>query len=361
MMRAATGATQHLIVYTDIEAPKRVPFYNFDGDPTTSRLYANTDMDALTAPATTATTIPPLPIGGADQAAMTRATLDPNEFDPPGSAADGNVIQRFPVASGTMVASFKGNYNGAPGTYSCDSGTVDADCVVTIPPTGPYQATTGTWTFTPELNATAWRGDSEFMSFGWWMQEPNSQNGTYTFQYYADGTNYVAAGTPTGTATYTGRAAGKYVVQEADDSGVTDGMSGQFVAAASLTANFSAAPRTTIEGSISDFQGEGMSMSGWEVTLHRKSVAATDGLASPFPAATQPDPTLPRYNGVTATMGDQTAHGDWTGRFFGNKRALNAAGTALENVSGTQPLGVGGTFQADNDSVSIAGAFGARR
>ena len=75
---------------------------------------------------------------------------------------------------------------------------------MTIPPTGPYTETSGTWTFTPEVDSTAWRNDTEFMSFGWWMQEPDSANGTYTFQYYADGNAYVApaAGISAGSAIY---------------------------------------------------------------------------------------------------------------------------------------------------------------
>ena len=370
LMRAVTGGTQHLFVYTDIEAPKRVPFYNWDGDSTTSWLYANTVMDNLTVPFVEVpgtTDVPGLTLdpdgsGSGTGEDFDRGVLDPNEFMSPGPAADGNIIQRFRMPRNDATStSFRGNYNGAPGTYTCTVTTAGDDCVVTIPPTGPYLASEGAWTFTPEVNATAWRGDSEFMSFGWWLQEPLNQNGTYTFKYYVDGTPYTStdAGTPTGTATYTGRAAGKYVVQETDDTGVIDGMAGQFVAAASLTANFSAAPNPTIEGSISDFQGEGMSMSGWEVTLHRKSLADI-AAATGFPAATQTDPTLPRFDGVTATMGDQTAHGDWTGQFFGNAMALNAEGTRAP-VMNAQPLGVGGTFEADNEAASIAGAFGARR
>ena len=362
LMRAVTGGTQHLFVYTDIEAPKRVQFYNWDGDSTTPARYSDGTLDALTVPFVEVpgtTDVPALALTGA---LLDKGDLDPNEFEAPGPRADGNKIQRFRMPrSDATSTSFRGNYNGAPGTYTCTVTNAGDDCVVTIPPTGLYLASVGTWTFTPEVGATAWRGDSEFMSFGWWLQEPLSQNGAYTFKYYVDGTAYTttAAGTPTGTATYAGRAAGKYVVQETDDTGVIDGMAGQFVAAASLTANFSAAPNPTIEGSISDFQGEGMSMSGWEVTLHRKSMTAAN-LGNAFPASAQTDPTLPRFDGVTATMGDQTAHGDWTGQFFGNAMATQADGSRGP-VMNAQPLGVGGTFEADNDSVSIAGAFGARR
>ena len=95
-------------------------------------------------------------------------------------------------------------------------------------------------------------------------------------------------------------------------------------------------------------------MSGWEVMLHEQTLGAEANLANAFPAAgatRQLNPALPGYDGVTATMGDQTAYGDWTGQFFGS----------TPGVADAYPTGVGGTFQADNDLVSIAGAYGARR
>ena len=368
LTRAIAGATQHPIVYTDIEAPTRIQFYNFDGVATTPRLYADaavvggTGLDTATTPATPATTIPPLSLvatGTPVAALFNRGTLDSN-FNSPGPAAGGNVIQRFrgsatggPAGAGGIT--FQGNFNGAAGTYGCDA-AAGTDCTVTITPTGTY--TSGdTWHFTPELNATAWRQDQEFMSFGWWLQRPNGSDGTYTFQYYADGNAYtVPAAITTGTATYNGRAAGRYVVQEIDDTGVTGGMAGQFTAAATLNASFGAAANA-ISGSISGFQSDNadVDVSDWEVTLHRKALGALAGNTSfaAFPARTQNDPTRPGYNGVTATMGDQTAYGDWTGQYFGDANP--------GNTRNAYPLGVGGTFQADNEVANIAGAFGARR
>ena len=257
-----------------------------------------------------------------------------------------------------QVITLQGNYNGAPGTYSCDSGTPGAACVLTITPTGTYTATTGTWTFTPEDNATAWRNDTEFMSFGWWMQEPNNSDGAYTFMYYADGNAHTPApGTlATGTATYTGRAAGKFVVQDVENEGVTGGEAGMFVAAATLNATFGeAANANTISGSISGFQSDNanVDVSDWSVTLHRKTLADKAALANEFPAISETNPARATYNGTTATLGDQTLYGDWTGQYFGDARP--------GNDRDAYPLGVGGTFQADNDAASIAGAFGARR
>ena len=390
LTRSLASSTQHLFVYTDIEAPTRVQFYNFDGKGTTPDRYGGsvdtggtvitTDDVSTAVPYTTTTTIPPLALTTATPL-FSGAVLDPTKFNAPGPEGGGNTSQRFigsptgaldTAGAPTPGVRFKGNYNGAAGTYNCVSptttGATAGDCVVVIPETGPYTST-GTWTFTPELGATAWRNDPEFMSFGWWLQEPNSANGTYTFQYYADGTAY--AGTPiapSGTATYTGRAAGKYAVQTLEDGGVTGGIVGQFTAAASLTVNFDAVTNAgvsapTIQGTINGFQGEHPEVAGWEVTLHRNSITpdATNGLGiADIAAQTQLDPARPSYDGVTATMGDQTAYGDWTAQFFGNAKTPSPTGTPT-NTDGAQPLGVGGTFQADNDVASIAGAFGARR
>ena len=378
LVRTLRSSKQHLFVYTDIGPPTRIEFYNFDGKGTTPSLYDSTLNPTGTAQVLDGTLglATPLPIGGTGQVRMTRAVLD-SKFNSPGPEGGGNTSQRFigsptGAADGTHGLSFQGNFNGAPGTYYCDSGTetggTAGDCVVTIPETGAYQVAAGdAWTFVPEARATAWLNDQEFMSFGWWLQEPNSANGTYTFRYYADGVPYAGTATaPSGTATYAGRAAGKYVVQTLEDGGVTGGIVGQFTAAASLTANFDAVDNEgvsapTIQGTINGFQGEHPEVAGWEVTLHRKSLgaisAATTSLTTP--AGGQLDPGRPAYAGVTATMGDQTAYGNWTAQFFGNAKTPTGAGPV--NTEGAQPLGVGGTFQADNDVASIAGAFGARK
>ena len=362
LTRSVSGATQHLFVYTDIEGPTRVQFYDFDRDPTTTPRYTDPSPPSHSNPYGPGDTLSPFPLTAS---LGSLGSLDSTKFDPPGLPKDGNVTQTFRGtatggAAGAAGTSFKGNFNGAPGTYTCTT-TTGTDCDVTITPGGTY-STADTWTFTPELNSTAWRVDSEFMSFGWWMQEPNSANGTYTFEYYADGSTVYAPPTgtapdtlATGTATYSGRAAGKYVVQNIGDAGVTGGVAHQFTAAATLNASFSAAANS-ISGTISGFTADDGSSPGWAVTLHSKTLGAETALGTGteagFPVRTQTDPSRPGYDGTTATIGDQTAYGDWTGQYFGN---ASGTGTAA------YPLGVGGTFQADNESVSIAGAFGARR
>ena len=113
LMRSVTGATQHLFVYTDIESPTRIQFYDFDGVATTPSLYDSGDDAPVTAPndGYSPDVAPlPLPLVGL----MTRGNLDA-KFMSPGDPEDGDVTQRFPVAATLNSTSFQGNYNGAPG------------------------------------------------------------------------------------------------------------------------------------------------------------------------------------------------------------------------------------------------------
>ena len=357
LMQPVTGVgTNHLFVYTDIEAPTRVQFYDFDADPDTPYLYGA----ASGTPLTPVTVVGLNLDGSVADAPLNAATLDLTKFPAPGPVEEGDIARNYPVnddpgTTGTNShVSIPGNYNGAGGNYTCAAATAEDGCSVIVTPGGAYTLGGGVWTFVPELNATAWRQDGEFMSFGWWLQEPTSATAPYTFEYYADGSpvyNPTGITVAAGLATYNGRAAGKYVVQEIDDTGVVDGMAGRFVAAASLTANFTATTGGggTLSGTISGFEGEHAEVSGWSVTLNRQALIGNITLTS---VTGTPSPTAPGFDGTTATMGDQTAYGTWTSQFFGQPTPA---------TSNAYPPGVGGTFQADNEAASIAGAFGARR
>ena len=355
------GNTNHLFVYTDKEPATRIQFYNWDGDAATPALYSGTGLDDATTPATTATVIPGLALTGDATGNFSEAVADLTRFPAGGPVEEGDILQTYQVNDATTPGgtidrvSIPGNFNGAGGRYNCapDAGV----CSVSTTPAGVYTLV-GTWTFVPELNATAWIQDGgtaavggqqgEFMSFGWWLQEPTAQTGPYTFRYYADGSAYATDTNVlrAGSATYNGRAAGKYVVQEIDETGVVDGKAGMFVAAASLTATFTGTGSAgSISGTISGFQGEHEEVSDWSVTLNSRTLATADGSTS----SANLDPDAATFDGATATLGDETLYGSWSSQFFGQP-----AGNAY-------PLGVGGTFQADNEAASIGGAFGARR
>ncbi len=360
MRNVGTTATQHLFVYTDIEAPTRIQFYDFDRDSMTPARYTDTSPPSHTDPYGPDDTITGLALTVGAGGNFSAATSDASRFPAPLSVEEGSTSQRYTnnarnADDSADIVSIPGNFNGAGGRYECSGGTATDPCQVTVAPNGSYTLV-GTWTFVPELNATAWQGDQEFMSFGWWLQEPTAQTGSYTFRYYADGNPYsIASGTnlAAGSAIYNGRAAGKFVVQEIDNTGVVDGEAGMFTAAASLTARFTGTGAGgTLEGTISGFESDnsGVDVSGWSVALNRQTLTDTAGTSLLSTGGGQIDPTAPGFDGATATMGDQTAHGDWTSQFFGQPTTADA-----------YPLGVGGTFQADNEAASIAGAFGARR
>ena len=361
LMQSVTGATNHLFVYTDIEEATRVEFYESDNDPMTLPRYVGDEQGRL-------------PIGGVGQEEFSATTADLEKFPAPQSAEEGSHTQLYqfndyivdPVTQPGDAAppfdqvNFPGNYNGAGGRYICTGGDEGANaCSVKVAPNGEYTPT-GTWLFVPELNATAWQGDGEFMIFGWWLQEPTAQTGTYTFRYYAGGTTPYVGPTGTdddnlaaGSATYDGRAAGKFVVQEIDNTGVVDGEAGMFTAAASLTASFNGTGAGgSLEGTVSGFQSDnaGVDVSGWSVTLNSQTLIDTATSLTSM-GTNDDDPTASGFDGSTAMMGDQTAHGTWSSQFFGQQ----------PNTDDAYPLGVGGVFQADNEAASIAGAFGARK
>ena len=362
LTRTVAGATNHLFVYTDKEAPTRVQFYDFDRDMDTPALYTDSSPPSHTNPYGPADTITGLTLTGGATGNFSADVADLTRFPAPQPVEEGSRTQNYPnnddtdgdLTNGLEQVSIPGNFNGAGGQYICTGGTATTPCAVTVAPDGTYTLVGTAWTFVPELNATAWQEDPEFMSFGWWLQEPTAATGTYTFQYYADGDAYqLAAGNlAPGPATYNGRAAGKYVVQEIDDTGVTGGNAGMFTAAATLTAMFNGtAAGGTLEGTISGFQTDnmGVDVSGWSVRLNRQTITGTVA-ADVTSLGTNNVPTAAGFDGATAMMGDQTAHGTWVSQFFGQPATADA-----------YPLGVGGTFQADNEAASIAGAFGARR
>ena len=199
LTRATGPNTDELVVYTDIEEPTLQQFYNFDAANGTPSRYPDAAAPMVAGANVPYTTVnnpnTPLPLAASAAGvaaalpviaqAFTRAVLDPNEFPQPGPTEGGLVTMRYPVAAAGPAAgtvSFQGNYNGAGGTYTCTS-VVGTPCVVTVSPTGVYTETSGaTWAFTPELNATAYRNDQTFMSFGWWLRTPASADGAYSLQ-----------------------------------------------------------------------------------------------------------------------------------------------------------------------------------
>lgn len=358
---SSASATQHLVVYTDIAAPKLAEFFDFDGDSDTTPVYAEASTgDGFI------TLIPGSATLSTGQGRFSGGNVDSSIFPQKAATpAGGSTPKKFsvnakalPTDASNNIVSLPGTFDGASGRYTCTPTAVADGCTVSVSSAGVYSfvGNSDVWRFTPNTGAKAYREDSEFLSFGWWMSEPAKATGTYSFDTHYGGLAYAAFPTTdatgagvTGDATYTGNAAGRYVV--GDEAGA-------FTADATLTAKFgNATDIGSISGSITNFQGAAGGMSGWSVAL--KKINMTDLTAAPAFVTSVTDSSASTYNGTVATLGDVTAHGTWQGAFFGNQK--NPAGIAVRNTENAAPLAVAGEFHADGAGANIAGAFGARR
>ena len=239
---------------------------------------------------------------------------------------------------GSAEHSFTGGFAGAAGTYSC---TGDATtCTVGVGSDGKINLA-GTWTFTADAGAMINVPDSDYLNFGWWLNK--KADGSYDFQTFAGSTGFTdgsgnVAVAMTGSAKYTGAAAGLYVVKDVSGGQVTSATHGEFTANATLTANFFGANDPgEISGMINGFKNAaGELMAGWSVMLN--PAALTDASAS-FTGKT------------TGSLGGGTGMGSWQGMFHGTDGAATNA----------RPSHVTGRFDAHFPGAHVAGAFGAKK
>ena len=306
--------TNHIRAYTNVEAPKSVDFVDWLTDlglSLTGGAVASADLTAN--PAHVAASA----FAGANELVTHEHNKDTDTSTP-----------------GNETYQTTGTFGGAAGTYTCTgtctSRRANADGGVTL---------SGTWTFTADGSAMAQVADSDYLSFGWWLYQDSG--GSYHVGLWGQETGHDAStglNGLIGTATYEGKAAGKYAVYE---SGTAKG--GAFTADATLEVNFGdndTSANSTVEGMIDNFDGDGMS--GWTVKLNTVDLNGTGvAMGNLGGDANLPDSTV-------WTMGDNPAapSGNWDATFYG--------GTANK-----APIGALGTFEAEHGHVGrMAGAFG---
>lgn len=249
------------------------------------------------------------------------------------------------------------------GTLTCPSGTtcsVDAttatDGTVTINSidgyvfTGSREAKAAVTAASVEDQATA---NSDYLVFGIWLDE-NEDGTTDTFGAFAlGGAGYEVnvQNAVTGTATYSGKAAGAH---HKTGEGVNF-----FDGDARLTANFVADDAAgTISGAISNIRVNGGAAMSAPIYLGEATL--TDGEATFNGAAFMGAPTAP---GASTHEFD----GTWSGSFFGG--TLDDGDTTDVDESVTAPLAAAGTFgvtksTGTGDDIvieSFVGAFGANK
>ena len=231
----------------------------------------------------------------------------------------------------------RGRFDGAMGTYLCGS----ADCSVTVNDKGVATTIVGTWTFTPDAGATVDVADADYMYYGFWL-DTTTKDGAITsydtVQTFASSSLPAATGTldeVTGTADYSGGAAGVYVHNTVNpDSSVDVKTSGRFTADVNLNVAFDATTTrvaNSITGSISNFQLEHGESHNWNVAV---SAGITAGFAL--------------ESGVASGM--RGNDGSLSGQFH----------APADREAADAPEVLVGEFNATFVNGSAAGAFGAR-
>ena len=252
-----------------------------------------------------------------------------------------------------------GSLAGASGTFTCASATMPAANACRVTNQNTHFLFAGPWVFTPSAGARVRVDDAEFMYFGWWARQDNS-DGSWTYRTFhgpagTAGNRSTAAEIAqlSGTATYQGRAVGQYSFYEPLGS---NSEYGEFTARATLTANFTAVEASgdeTVHGTIDQFVGH----PDWTLTLKQRDIV--NGV---IPVGTAGD----AVNAVSWSIEDEALaapdSGTWEAAFYSNLPADKRGGTDAVDAEDAVPTGIAGTFEAEYHHVGrIIGAFGAHK
>ena len=323
LSNAGSTHDDDLVVYTDMGAPTRVLIT----ESTHSALFSPVaETNNIRASSLSGNTHPiassRFPGGGRSTTFVHTIDSDP---DADGSDSDGNTRNDYDTTR------FSGTFGDAPGTFEC-TGT----CTVEHQGGSIYNLSAGTWTFTTSETSRVSVDDDSYMYFGWWKREERTP-GSLSFETFSGGAHEVddIPDTLTGTATYTGQAAGQYAIYQ--PAGGESG-AGSFTASANLTANFGAADAEgTLSGRVTGFSND----EDWSLTLRSQAIDG-GGFGRASDAVTNPT--------VSWTIGTHTEDGGaWDAQFFSDVDGSTAF-----------PEGVAGTFSAQFGEVGrLVGAFGA--
>ena len=264
---------------------------------------------------------------------------------------------------------------GVPGMLACPA-TEEPGCVTEDPDDDKMISFTGQPTFTPEVPSDADENtpfddilvtliepgktitDGDYLQFGYWITKTGSETkpkyNIHTFAEnsgFGDTTSSIA--NLRGSASYSGGAAGVYVLKEGDPSNNPDLYNGEFIAGVDLKAQFGDdtgdigyGKQWKITGSIDNFRSStpDHDLSGWELTLEAdlgddRGTTDRGKVDTPSLSLTKP-----------MTMGGGNT-GTWNASFFGN---VDADGDAED-----YPEAIVGEFNGHFANGHVVGAFGA--
>ena len=253
--------------------------------------------------------------------------------------------QNHPIPDNNVALKLRGTFDGTPGEYSC-TGT----CSSTNDGKGGPSSLGGTWHFKPDTGAMLSQPDDEYLYYGWWVSKDSDGEPTAASAFVGvveptagdldNGGDLTAI---TGSASYSGHAAGKFAMSNPLDG---TGNGGHFTADANLEATFGTGATAGVTGTIDNFRlNDGSTDPGWSVSLARGGLGAAGAISAP--AA---DPTVWSINGNKAP-----ASGTWSGTMYDEM-----PGNAPDGDGSNIPTTVTGTFYSEFSTIGrMVGAFGA--
>ncbi len=340
-----TGVSNSAVVYTNQAAPKSYSI---------ATRYATAANIPASGGAYTAGT------GGKGELAIT-ATADSNIKADVFPTAGTKTFSATAPATEILVP---GTYHGASGTYRC-SGT----CTATMTATGTSLG--GTWVFAHGAGAMVSVPDSTYLYFGWWLTEDKDGNLTAASAFHGERGDVEGGGTLadvttiSGSATYSGKAAGKFAINDP----VNGGDGGHFTADANLSAKFSGTG-AGVTGTIDNFIAKGQSVP-WSVALNNRTLASDAVGAAParnfiasgaISSATDYTTATPGVDDSKTTVwsidgNSASASGTWSGQMYDE-----ALAPASASDGSNLPTGITGVFHSEFGSThTMVGGFGANK
>ena len=275
---------------------------------------------------------------------------------------------------------FRGDFNGVPGKFACTDGA----CTAGTDSMGRLDSLAGTWTFTPDdvdedadphMIADA-KYDADYLAFGFWLRGTESRGSTkYSIGTFATGSmpfivGNDQAGIPAlvGTATYSGPAAGMFVMKtdiDGDNMGPVATEAGKFTADTTLEAKFGDETLTaddfTISGEVENFvltNYDGTPVDNkWSLTLNSAAFAertydTSTGMVDDI------DNHANTFSGTTTGV-EKGTDGRWNGTFYGANVPDNDMTSTVDESETGYPTGVAGEFIGHFETGHAIGAYGA--
>ena len=237
----------------------------------------------------------------------------------------------------TIGTTITGAFMGVDGTFQCYAD----DCYSRLADDGKFTLSESSWRFKPDDPTHKVEG-SAILEWGWWVDDIAKVTTASVGYGFVSGVTATTANLDglASTASYTGTALGKYAVVEKDT-----GSSGDFTAAAKLTADFD---ENMLTGTINAFKDADDADLGWTVKLESKVNMGALSEGAFVDVDENKNSVVWTHDGDDFTTEDA-----WIATAYGGNATGGNATEAPEYILGE--------FQANHLNARMIGAFGVEK